>query len=104
MKLIFNGEETGGSGGGGGTEILTLTLPAGGWDGENRQTVNAPGVLADEVKQLIQAAPAQVSRAAYEAAGARCAGQGEGSLTFQAETAPAEDLTVYAAVTAAIAK
>lgn len=103
MKMIFNGEEAGGSGGGG-TVILTLTLPAGGWDGSGRLTVAAPGVLADEAKQLIQTAPAQASRAAYEAAGARCAGQGAGSLTFQAETVPAENLTVYAAVTAAITK
>lgn len=101
MKMIFNGEEISAAGGGGGTKIITLTLPAGSWDGNGQQTVSAPGVLADETKQVIQTAPASACRTAFEAAGVRCAGQGAESLTFQAGTVPEADLTVYAAVTAA---
>lgn len=100
MKLIFNGEEINMSGGGSGTVMLTLALPAGGWDGDGKQTAAAPGVLADETRQIIHTAPAGACRTAWEAAGVRCVEQGADSLTFQAGTVPAEDLTVYAAVTA----
>lgn len=102
MKMICRGETLGLSANG--TVMLTLTLAADGWDEAGRQTVQATGVLADEAKQLIQTAPAGACRTAWEAAGIRCVEQGADSLTFRAETVPAENLTGYAAVTAAMVK
>ena len=97
MKLIYQGEELIVGSGGAGAEMREVTLTAGGWDADGTQSVSAPGVLADETRQLIQLAPASGSRAAYEAAGVTCTGQAD-RLTFRAETVPGVDLTVYAAV------
>lgn len=86
MKLIFNGEEFSPSEGGGGTVMLTLILPVGNWDAGKRQTISAPGVLADEAKQLIQIAPSSACRAAYDAAGVRCVEQGADNVTMNPQT------------------
>ena len=97
MKLMYQDEEVTVGSGGAGAEMREVTLTAGGWDADGTQSVSAPGVLADETRQLIQLAPASGSRAAYEAAGVTCTGQAD-RLTFRAETVPGVDLTVYAAV------
>lgn len=72
----------------------TVTLTRVGWSGKT-QTVTAEGVLEDEIRQLILAAPAIASQDAYYEAGIRCTGQGNGSLTFRCDTVPAADLTVH---------
>lgn len=62
------------------------------------QTVNVPGVVADEAKQLIMPMPASASQDAYAAAGIACTAQGANSLTFRCQTVPTADITVYVAV------
>ena len=79
-------------------KAVTITLTAAGWS-DNTQTVTVSGVSADETAQLIQPVPSAASQAAYIEAGILCTGQAEGSLTFTAETAPTEDLTVYVVIT-----
>lgn len=73
-----------------------VTIPASGWNASTKkQTISAPGILADESKQLIQPVPRADSQAAYIEAGIRCTAQAENSLTFTAETVPTTDLSVY---------
>lgn len=79
-------------------QFATVTLTAAGWS-NNAQTVTVRGVSADETVQLIQPMPSTASQAAYIEAGILCTGQDTDSLIFTAETAPAEDLTVYVVVT-----
>ena len=98
MKLMYQDEEVTVGSGGAGAEMREVTLAAGDWGEDGTQSVSAPGVLADETRQLIQLAPASGSRASYEAAGITCTGQAADRLTFRAETVPSVDLTVYAAV------
>lgn len=78
--------------------IITITLAADGWT-DNQQTVEVSGILADETKQVIQPMPAAANQQAYYDAGILCTGQSVDSLTFSADTVPAEDVTVYVAVT-----
>ncbi len=101
MKIMYRGQEvTVGSGGSGKPSVLLeLTLTASGWSADKTQTVNAPGVVADEKQQSIQPTPSLASQTAYYKAGILCTGEGENSLTFRAETVPTADLTVYAVVT-----
>ena len=56
------------------------------------------GVLADEAKQLIMPMPASASQDAYAAAGIACTKQESNALTFQCQTVPTENITVYVAV------
>lgn len=79
-------------------KAVSVTLTAAGWS-NNAQTITVNGVLADETAQLIQPMPSAASQAAYIEAGILCTGQGANSLTFTAETAPTEDLTVYVVIT-----
>jgi len=74
-----------------------ITLAADGWS-DNQQTVDVPGVLADEAAQLIQPMPAQSSRSAYYAAEILCTGQELNKLIFTATSIPEEDLSVYVAI------
>ncbi len=76
---------------------IAVTLPASGWK-NGAQAVCVDGVSADEAAQLIQPMPSAASQAAYVAAGILCTGQAAGSLTFMADAAPAEDLTVYVVI------
>lgn len=79
---------------------VPVTLTAAGWNATTKQqSVTVAGVLADETKQLIQPVPSTSSQAAYIEAGILCTGQAANSLTFTAETVPAEDLTVYVVIT-----
>ena len=75
----------------------SVTLTAAGWTGSGpyTQTVSVEGVLADEAAQLVQVVPASASREGWEAAGARCTGQGAGTLTFEAGEKPAGDLSIF---------
>ncbi|WP_087064140.1 hypothetical protein [Intestinibacillus massiliensis] len=78
-------------------KMFTILLPAAGWV-DNAQTVTVSGVLADESKQLILPMAASASRVGYNDAGVQCIGQAADSLTFQCNTVPADDLTVYVTV------
>lgn len=66
------------------------TLAASGWSG-NQVTVNVTGVTAEN---NIIVAPSESSRAAYLASGIRCTAQGAGTLTFAADSAPADDVAL----------
>lgn len=74
-----------------------VILTAAGWS-NNTQTAAVAGVSADETAQLIQPVPSTASQEAYIEAGIRCTGQAANSLTFAAETAPTEDVTVYVVI------
>ena len=87
---------------GGGASLLTITLPSSGWS-ENTQVVSAPGILADETKQLIQPVAADTSKEAYDLYGISCTKQAADSLTFTCSQAPESDLTVYVVVTELVA-
>ena len=65
------------------------------FDADNRQTVSAPGVSADELSQLLIPVAAGTAMEAYDDAVVRCRVQAENSLTFTCEEVPAVDLTVY---------
>lgn len=71
------------------TAVL-VTLAASGWIG-NQITVNVTGVTAEN---NIIVAPSESSRAAYLASGIRCTAQGAGTLTFAADSTPADDVAV----------
>ena len=60
---------------------VPVTLSATKWS-NNSQTVNVPGVLADESKQLIIPIPKATSMLAYREAGILCTKQAANSLTF----------------------
>lgn len=75
-----------------------ISLTAAGW-GENTQTVAVPGVLAEELAQLLYIVPASASLSAYKDAAVLCTGQAADSLTFTCEETPAEDLTIYVVIT-----
>ena len=76
-----------------------VTLTAAGWDSASKtQKVTVQGVLADEGAQLIMPMPAMASQANYAAAGIACTKQEADALTFQCQTVPTADLTVYVAV------
>lgn len=76
-----------------------VTLTAAGWDASAKtQKVTVSGVLADETKQLISPMPSMASQNAYAAAGIACTKQESNALTFQCQTVPTENITVYVAV------
>lgn len=86
-------------------KITAVTLAADGWtfgsaDGSatGLQQVSVAGIVADETKQLIQAAPKAASLAAYEEAGVRPYAQGAGTLLFKYDSAPGAALDVLVAV------
>ena len=73
-----------------------VTLTASGWTGDAApyaQTVDVPGVLADELAQLVRILP--VGLETWAAAGMRCTGQGAGTLTFSAREKPVGDVKIY---------
>ncbi len=74
-----------------------VTLPASGWK-NGTQTVGVAGVATDEGAQLILPTPTLACQNAYYKAGILCTGQAADSLTFTADAAPAEDLTVYVVI------
>ena len=69
---------------------VAVTLPASGWE-SNQQTVSVSGVTADNT---IIVSPTPDNRAAYGEAGAYCSAQASGTLTFDCDNTPSEDLTV----------
>lgn len=79
---------------------VQVTLPASGWaqttvDGVvcYRQTTRVDGVLADATKCHVTASYAWPSKQAYQAADIDCVAQGDGTLTWNAVSLPAVDIT-----------
>ena len=72
------------------TVAATATLAAANWS-DNQITVNVAGVTASN---NVIVSPAEVSRAAWLEANIRCTAQGAGTLTFKADTAPTDSITV----------
>lgn len=74
-----------------------VTLFSAGWSA-NAQTVSVPGVVADELSQLIIPVASSAAMEAYEDSGIRCRVQAQNSLTFTCEEVPAADLTLYVVI------
>ena len=79
--------------------ISMITLSADGWN-NLFQSVTTDGVSNDELSQIIQICPSASSMTAYYDAGIICSGQSTNTLTFTAQTAPSENLIVYAVIEA----
>lgn len=74
-------------------DIITtgsVTLSSAGWS-NNSQTVSAPGVTAENT---VIVAPVYASQWTYNLSGVGAASQGNGTLTFNARSAPSTNLTV----------
>ena len=72
------------------TVAATATLAAANWS-DNQITVSVTGVTAGN---NVIVSPAEASRAAWSEANIRCTAQGAGTLTFAADTAPTDSITV----------
>ena len=89
----------GGGGGASGPVLVSVTLTAAGWDSTAlTQTVTVAGVVADEMAQIIQPAPALASQTAYYDAGIICTAQAANALTFTCSEVPTVDLTVLVSI------
>lgn len=77
--------------------VTLVTLKSTGWTNKT-QTVTVAGISSDEAAQRIIPIAHADSRSAYNEAGCRGVGQGEGSLTFECETVPTVDLKVWVEV------
>lgn len=77
-----------------GPKSAKITLSASKWS-QNKQSVSVSGVSADEAKQAIYICPAMANIDAFKRAGILCITQAEGSLTFQCDETPSDDLIVY---------
>lgn len=84
-----------GGGGASSVKMVLITLLSSAWDVDKKQTVSVTGVKADESAQVIRPTPAIASQSAYYSTGILCVNQAENSLTFQANTIPTEDISVY---------
>lgn len=76
-------------------ECASVTLLAAAWDQNGEQWAAVSSVSADEAAQLIVPAPHAASAAVYYESDLKLVEQQEGRLCFRAETAPAEDVSVY---------
>ena len=77
--------------------VTLVTLKSTGWTNKT-QTVTVTGISSDEAAQRIIPIAHADSRSAYNEAGCKGVGQGEGSLTFECETVPSVDLKVWVEV------
>lgn len=76
---------------------IPIPLNSSGWS-NNTQTVDVPGVSANETEQLIQIVPQLSSLEAYIEAGILCTAQGTSQLTFECETVPSTNILVYVVI------
>ena len=83
--------------------VTLVTLKSTGWTNKN-QTVTIAGISSDEAAQRIIPIAHVDSRSAYNEAGCKGVGQGEGSLTFECETVPSVDLKVWVEVKGVVDK
>ena len=72
---------------------VAVVLPAAGWS-NLKQSVAVAGVKGAPEENDVDIAAAPESREAYLKNGVHCAAQGNGSLTFECDNTPADDLTV----------
>ena len=74
-----------------------VPLRAAEWAGSGpyTQTVSVAGVRSDEAGQLVMPAPLKSCWTAFHEAGLRCTGQGNGTLTFEAQEKPEKDFIAY---------
>lgn len=77
--------------------VTLVTLKSSGWTNKT-QTATIADISSDEAAQRIIPIAHADSRSAYNEAGCRGVGQGEGSLTFECETVPSVDLKVWVEV------
>ena len=83
--------------------VTLITLKSTGWTNKT-QTVTVAGISSDEAAQRIIPIAHADSRSAYNEAGCKGIGQGEGSLTFECETVPSVDLKVWMEVKGVVDK
>ena len=83
--------------------VTLVTLKSTGWTNKI-QTVTVAGISSDEAAQRIIPIAHADSRSAYNEAGCKGVGQGEGSLTFECETVPNVDLKVWVEVKGVVDK
>lgn len=83
--------------------VTLITLKSTGWANKT-QTVTVAGISSDEAAQRIIPIAHVDSRSAYNEAGCKGVGQGEGSLTFECETVPSVDLKVWVEVKGVVDK
>ena len=83
--------------------VTLVTLKSTGWTNKT-QTVTVAGISSDEAAQRIIPIAHVDSRSAYNEAGCKGVGQGEGSLTFECETVPSVDLKVWVEVKGVVDK
>ena len=83
--------------------VTLVTLKSTGWTNKT-QTVTVAGISSDEAAQRIIPIAHADSRSAYNEAGCKGVGQGEGSLTFECETVPSVDLKVWVEVKGVVDK
>ena len=77
--------------------IVPVTLAADGWN-SGLQFATVEGVVADETRQLIMAAPRAASRAVYEDCGVRPYSQAGNLIGFKCETVPDAALDVLVSI------
>ena len=77
--------------------VQTLTLAQSSWDG-TAQTVDCPGIVTDETKQIVSVDPAVGDFKAYCDAGIYVSAIAADKLTFTCGSAPEKDLTVYVSI------
>lgn len=78
------------------TQYKLVTLPRVNWVNK-KQTVEVPGIVEDESKQLISINPIQRHIDYFIDAGIMCIQQTRDHLTFRCETIPQVDIQVYVA-------
>lgn len=80
--------------------LRQITLMEAGWNSSTRQqTVTCSGVLANAAAQEIHVAPADASYdSVWRTCAVLCVAQGANSLTFQCDTIPTANITVYVSI------
>lgn len=77
----------------------SVVLDSNDWDDVTKQqTVTCSGVLADEKNQFILTTPKMADAEDYRDSGCLCVTRADGSLTFQCDVIPDDDITVYIAI------
>ena len=81
------------------TELVPLTILSSDWDTETGEVVvSCAGISANEADQIVTLIPSVESKAACKEAAIECVAINNNSFTLKAETVPAEDIHIYAAM------
>ena len=78
-----------------GAKYLAVDLKASEWSEEKKQTVSAPGLKEDALKQLIIPTQPSTYIEKYHSAGIRISARGDNTITFSCETIPTETIKAY---------